>query len=292
MKPASFDYFAPSSLDEAISQLDSMGPEARVLAGGQSLIPAMNMRMARPSGLVDLNSVAELSFIKEGPAGLHVGAMTRQRMLERSAAVGRRAKLIQLALPHVAHFQIRNRGTLGGSIAQNDPAAELPAVLAALDATVTLTGPKGRRDLHWNDFFCGIMSTSAASNEVITSIFLPELPSGTGHGFAEVNRRHGDFALVGAAAALHVGSDHSIDMIRLVLFGVGEGPVRVRTAEKALHGQVGDHDLWEHGADLATCDINPADDLHASGTYRRELTVVLVNHVLRQAWDEAIGYRH
>ncbi len=292
MKPATFDYFAPTSRREAVARLDSLGPEARVIAGGQSLIPAMNMRMARPSALVDLNGIAQLSFIDEEPDGLCIGAMTRQRTLERSATIGRRAKLFHLALPHVAHFQIRNRGTLGGSIAQNDPAAELPAVLAALDATVTLSGAAGDRDLKWNEFFCGIMATAAEPNEIVSSIYLPALPPDTGYGLAEVSRRHGDFALVGAAAALHAGADATIDLARLVLFGVGEGPVRVRQAEKKLHGQPGGPDLWKEAAKLVAREIKPADDLHASAVYRREVAVVLAERVLRQAWEEAIGYRH
>lgn len=290
MKPASFAYVAPTGLPEAVGLLEAMGPEARVIAGGQSLVPALNVRLARPSALVDLNGVTELSFIDEEPDGLRIGAMTRQRALERSAAIGRRAKLMHLALPHVAHFQIRNRGTLGGSIAQNDPAAELPAVLAALDATVTLTGPTGSRTLTWSDFFQGVMTTATAPNEIISSIYLPALPPGTGYGFAEVSRRHGDFALVGAAAALHVGPDAILDVARLVLFGVGEGPVRAAEGEQALCGRPGSPALWKEAADLAARATEPADDLHASAVYRREVAAVLAERVLRQAWDEAGGF--
>lgn len=292
MKPASFDYFAPTSLTEAVSRLDSLGTDARVLAGGQSLIPAMNMRMVRPSALVDLNDIPELSFIHDDESGLQIGAMTRQRALERSAVVGERAKLIKLALPYVAHFQIRNRGTLGGSVAQNDPAAELPAVLAALDAAVTLAGPAGDRQLKWSDFFCGLLSTAIEANEIVKAIYVPTLPPGTGYGFAEVSRRHGDFALVGAAAALRAAADGSVDIARLALFGVGDGPVRAWQAEKCLSHQPGGADLWQEAANLAAREIEPADDLHASAVYRREVAVVLVRRVLTQAWDEAIGNVH
>lgn len=290
MKPASFAYFAPTGLPEAVGLLQSLGPDARLLAGGQSLVPAMNVRMARPSALVDLNGVDELSFIDEEPDGVRVGAMTRQRALERSAVVGRRAKLVRLALPHVAHFQIRNRGTLGGSIAQNDPAAELPAVLAALDATVTLTGPRGTRTLAWSDFFQGLMATAAAPDEIVSSIYLPALPPGTGHGFAEVSRRHGDFALVGATAVLHAGPDGTLDLARLVLFGVGEGPVRVIEAEQAMSGRAGSPALWKEAAGLAAGAIQPPSDLHASAVYRSEVAAVLAERVLCQAWDEAVAF--
>jgi len=292
VKPASFDYFAPTSLTEAVSRLDSLGTDARVLAGGQSLIPAINMRMVRPSALVDLNDIPELSFIHQDESGLQIGAMTRQRALERSTVVGERAKLLKLALPHVAHFQIRNRGTLGGSVAQNDPAAELPAVLATLDAAVTLVGPAGDRQLKWSDFFCGILATAIEPNEIIKAIYVPKLPRATGYGFAEVNRRHGDFALVGAAAALHAAVDGSVDIARLALFGVGDGPVRAWQAEKCLRHQAGDTDLWQEAANLAAREIEPADDLHASAAYRREVAVVLARRVLTQAWDEAVGNVH
>ena len=165
MKPATFDYLTPQTLVEAAVMLRAAGPEAKLLAGGQTLVPAMNMRVARPTALVDLNAIDELSFIRDLGDGLEIGAMTRQRSIERSSVVAERCPLLAAAMPHIAHFQIRNRGTLGGSLAHNDPAAELPAVIAALDGTLTLASAQGRRDVDWRDFFCGLLSTALATDE-------------------------------------------------------------------------------------------------------------------------------
>lgn len=286
MKPAPFDIYTPVTLTEAIDQLASLGDDARVLAGGQTLIPALNMRMARPSALVDLGGLSELCFIREDMGSLHIGSMTRQRTIERSDVVQGRAKLFSLALPHVAHFQIRNRGTLGGSIAHNDPAAELPAVVAALDGVMTLAGRSGERRLDWSEFFRGVLETAVEPGEIITSITIPSLPNDTGYGFAEISPRHGDFALVGAAAILHRADTGSIDLARLALFGVGDGPVRVGSAERCLMGEIGSPDLWREAADLAGREIEPVDDMHASGMYRREAAAALVRRVLAEAWEE------
>ena len=292
MKPAPFSFHAPGALAEAVELLDSLGGDAKVLAGGQTLVPAMNMRMARPSALIDLNQIPELRFIRREEGALRIGAMTRQRTLERSAEVGRHAEILHLALPHIAHFQIRNRGTLGGSVAHNDPAAELPAIVALLDGVVTVASRAGERRLRWDEFFLGMLRTAAEPNEIVTSVSLPALPEQSGAGFAEVSRRHGDFALVGAAAVLHADERGAIDLARLVLFGVGAGPVRSGAAETCLVGETGGPALWREAADIATRGLDPFDDLHASAAYRREVAATLARRVLAQAGEKARAAVH
>ena len=251
----------------------------------------MNMRVARPTALVDLNAIDELSFIRDLGDGLEIGAMTRQRSIERSSVVAERCPLLAAAMPHIAHFQICNRGTLGGSLAHNDPAAELPAVIAALDGTLTLASAQGRRDVDWRDFFCGLLSTALATDEILISVRMSALPPGTGVSFAEVSRRHGDFALAGTAAALHCAKDGTIDLARLVLFGVDAGPVRSSEVEHRLIGNKGSNTLWREAGDVAIRDIEPTDDLHASAEYRRETAAVLARRALARAWEGAHGRR-
>jgi carbon-monoxide dehydrogenase medium subunit len=286
MKPAKFDYFAPAILSEALGLLESLGTEAKLLAGGQTLIPAMSMRVARPSAIVDLNGVGELAFIRETAEGLEIGAMTRQRDLETSSEAARRCPLFRAALPHVAHFQIRNRGTLGGSLSHNDPAAELPAVVAALDGIVTLARREHERQVRWDQFFCGMLTTALEPNEILVSIRVTSPPPGSGVGFAEISRRHGDFALAGAAAILHGANDRAVDFARLVLFGVAHGPVRSIAAEGILAGSSPGSATWHAAADAIIRDIEPADDVHASAIYRREVAHTLAQRALAQAWAD------
>ncbi|MYZ48461.1 FAD binding domain-containing protein [Propylenella binzhouense] len=286
MKPAAFVYRAPASLPEALAQLREFGGDARVIAGGQTLVPAMSMRLARPAALIDLNGVAELAFLRAGADAIEIGAMTRQRTLERSAEIGRHARLFHLALPHVAHFQIRNRGTFGGSLCHNDPAAELPAVAAALSAEFVIAGASGDRTVGADGFFAGLLSTALEPDEILRAIRIPYLPGSCGFGFAEVARRHGDFALAGAAAVLRLGGDGTLDLARLVLFGVDDGPVRAHAAEAAMLGERPSDDLWSAAAAAAVAGISPVADLHASALYRREVAETLARRVLRQAAAE------
>ncbi len=287
MKPARFDYFEPTTLFEASAILNSLGDDAKVLAGGQTLIPAMSMRIARPSAIVDLNRIDELSFIRGTESGLEIGAMTRQRTLEKSKLVVDCAALFSRALPHIAHIQIRNRGTFGGSLVHNDPAAELPAVVAALDGVFTIAGPSGQRRLSWRQFFQGMLTTALAPNEILVSVHIPALPEGAGISFAEISRRHGDFAIVGAAAVINRAKDGLIDIARLVLFGVGDGPVRSDDAEKILIGTVGGDEFRREAAHLVVQNTDPTDDLHASAIYRREVGFVLAQRVLAEATERA-----
>src|SRR2546428_2597983 len=208
MKPAPFAYHAPTGLDQALALLAEHGPEAKPLAGGQSLVAAMNFRLAQPAVLVDLNRVAGLDGIAVAPeGGLSLGAMTRQRALERDPLVARQAPLLAEAMPHVAHPQIRNRGTLGGSLAHADPAAELPAVMVALEARIRLRSRKAERWLSAEDFFVGLFATALQPGELLVEVALPPPGPRTGWAFEEVSRRHGDFALVGVAAVVQLNSD-------------------------------------------------------------------------------------
>lgn len=285
MKPAPFRYLAPSTLDEALGLLAEHGDEAKVLAGGQSLVPAMSFRLAQPAVLVDLRRVPDLAGIREpADGGLTIGAMTRQRAVERSAAVARRAPLVAETLPHIAHPQIRNRGTFGGSIAHADPAAELPAVVLALDARLVLRSARGERVVAATDFFTGLFETALEADEMLTEVRLPASPPRTGWAFRELSRRHGDYAMVGVAARVTAGPDGRVTDARLVYLSAGPGPVAAHQAVASLVGTTGD------GAAVAACarvaafeDLDPPADIHATVAYRRHLAEVLGRRALETA---------
>ena len=226
MKPAGFDYERPSSLTETLDRLATVGEDAKVLAGGQSLIPLMAMRLARPSVLIDVNRVEDLTFEADRGDYLELGALTRQRAAERSAVVRRTAPLLREALGHIGHPQIRNRGTIGGSLAHADPAAELPTVAVALDATMVIQRAGGDRTVPAADFFTGFFTTAIEPEELLTSVRIPSLPPNAGCSYKEFSRRHGDFAVVGVAAVVVLGGDATISQARIALSGVGSVPVR------------------------------------------------------------------
>ena len=290
MKPAAFRYVRPASVDEAVSVLASEGYGAKPLAGGQSLIPAMNFRLAQPAVLVDLGDLDELRYIRETEGGLVIGAMTRHSDVERSAAVRERAPLLAEAMPWIAHLQIRNRGTMGGSLAHADPAAELPAVMLALAARLHLRGPGGDRTVPFCDFCTGLFATALAPDELITGIEIPTLPSGTGCAFEEFSRRHGDFALVGVCAILTLDSGGACTRASVTLLSVGDGPVCAKTAEDSLIGRPPTADAIRAAAEAAaTRDIDPPADIHASAAYRRQLARVLTTRALTTAARRAAG---
>jgi CO/xanthine dehydrogenase FAD-binding subunit len=279
-------------VDEAISVLAAEGYGAKPLAGGQSLIPAMNFRLAQPAVLVDLGRLDELRGIREDGGGLYIGSMTRHSDIERSAIVRERAPLLSEALPWIAHPQIRNMGTLGGSLAHADPAAELPAVMLALDARLHLRGPGGDRTVDYCDFCTGFFSTALAPDELITGIEIPALASGTGTAFKEVSRRHGDFALVGVCAVLTRDADGSCTRVSVTLLSVGDGPVCASTAEDLLRRRTLTPEVVRDAAEAAaTRDIDPPADIHASAAYRRQLTRVLTTRALETAARRAAGGR-
>jgi aerobic carbon-monoxide dehydrogenase medium subunit len=288
MKPAAFDYERPSSLAEALDRLTAVGEDAKVLAGGQSLIPLMAMRLARPSVLIDVNRVEDLSFEADRGEYLELGALTRQRVAERSAVVRRCAPLLQQALGHIGHPQIRNRGTIGGSLAHADPAAELPTVAVALDATMVIQRAGGERTVPAADFFTGFFTTTIEPEELLTSVRIPALPPDAGCSYQEFSRRHGDFAVVGVAAAVVLGGD-TISQARIALSGVGSVPVRASGAEGVLTGQRPSAQLWAAAGTEAAREIEPTSDLHGSEEYRRRLAAHLVATALETAAGAASG---
>ncbi len=291
MKPAPFQYFAPTSLDQALDLLERYNYDAKPLAGGQSLVPAMNFRLARPGVLVDLNRVPDLAFVRPGSdGGLRIGAMTRQRQVERDPLVAERAPLIHETMPHIAHPQIRNRGTFGGSLAHADPAAELPAVLTALQGRFRLASKRGQRWLGADEFFVDFFTTALEPDELLVEIAVPPLPARTGWSFQEVARRHGDFAMAGLATLVTLDEQGRVQEARLVYLSVGDGPVTARQAAQVLQGQEPTEEAIQEAAEVAARqDVDPVSDIHASSDYRRHLVKVLARRTLRVAVQRAKG---
>lgn len=289
MKPAPFTYHAPKTIDEAVGLLATHGYDAKLLAGGQSLIPTMNFRLAQPAVLIDLNGVLDLASIRPGnDGGVRIGAMCRHAQVEHSALVAERAPLIHEAMPLIAHPQIRNRGTFGGSIAHADPASELPAVLVTLQGRVQARGPRGPRWIEADDFFLGLFTTALEPDEVLTEVVFPPLPPRSGWSVQEVSRRHGDYALVGAAALVELDAAGVCQNARLTFFGVGDGPVAAKEAVAALKGAKPDPETIARAAALAADrDVDPNNDIHATAAYRRRLTRVLGGRVLSTALARA-----
>jgi CO/xanthine dehydrogenase FAD-binding subunit len=288
VKPPVFEYHRPGTLDAALALL-AEHPDAKPLAGGQSLIPAMNFRLAAPAALVDLNGLAELAGItatKDG--GARLGAMTRHRAVELSPVVGMRAPLLAETMPHVAHPQIRNRGTVGGSLAHADPAAELPAVMVALEAVIVLRRAGAERRVPAEEFFTGLFATALEPGELVTAIEIPARPARSGSAFEEMARRHGDYALVGVAAIVTLDGAGRCAGARIALFSVGEGPVLARRAMASLAGAEPTAERLRAAAALAADeDIDPPSDIHASTAYRRQLARVLTRRVLERATARA-----
>jgi len=275
-------------VEGALALLAEHGYDAKLLAGGQSLVPAMNFRLAAPAVLIDLNRIPGLDAIGEAEGGVRIGAMVRQRTAERSALLAERAPLIAETLPFVAHAQIRNRGTMGGSIAHADPAAELPAVMLAVGARLHLRGPGGLRTVAADDFFTGLFGTALEPEEMLVEIEIPTAAPGTGFAFDEISRRHGDFALAGVAASVQVDGEGRCTGARIALLSVGDGPVLAAQAAAALQGQVPTDDAIRAAAHAAAQqDIDPPGDIHATPAYRRQLVEVLVRRVLPRAFERA-----
>lgn len=288
MKPASFQYHAPHTLDDALSLLAQHGDEVKPLAGGQSLVPLLALRMSRFEHLVDLNGVSELNSITRSNGTVRVGAMTRQRTAERDPIVGDAVPLLARSLPLIGHFQIRNRGTIGGSLAHADPASELPAVAATLDATFDIAMESGTRRVAAADFFAGHFTTAIAEGELLVAVHFPVWGAGSGFAIREFARRHGDFAVAGATAAIHVNND-VIDRAAIAFFGMGATPMRARTAEAALVGMAARTVDATAIGELAVRDTEPGDDIHASATHRRHIATQLAADAIRSAITEAVG---
>ncbi len=291
MKPPPFDYYAPDTLDEALALMARHGYGAKALAGGQSLVPTMNFRLAAPSVLVDLNRIPDLSYIRTASdGGLLIGPMTRHVQVEKSPKVADTYPLLHATMPKIAHPQIRNRGTFGGSIAHADPAAELPALLRAVGGRVKVQNARGSRWVPADDFFQGFFTTALAEDELVTEIHLPPLPAGSGWAVEEVSRRHGDFALVGVFTILGLDASGRCEHVRISMFGVGDGPMLAQTAMGILRGEkLNDEAIATAAEAAAQKDVDPPSDVHATAAFRRHLVHVLVKRTLTQALARAAG---
>ena len=285
MKPSKFSYHAPERVEDAVGLLAEHGGDAKVLAGGQSLVPMMSFRLATVEHLIDINTVAGLDTIERRNGSLRIGALVRQAVAEHDTTVASSAPLVARALPHIGHFQIRNRGTIGGSIAHADPASELPAVALALDATMEVDGPGGHREVAASDFFESTWTTALGDDELLTAIRFPVWSGRVGFAVKEIARRHGDFALVGAAVGVELDGD-TVVRAAIGLFGVGSTPIRATAAEQALVAGGANADLAAVGSEAAN-GLNPAADLHASADYRKRVAAVVVRRALAKAITEA-----
>ena len=288
MKPAQFEYHAPTTVDEALAILAEHGDDARVLAGGQSLVPLMAVRLSRSEHLVDLNRIPELAEIGTPNGRLAVGSMVRQRTIEHDATVAETVPLLARATPWIGHFQIRNRGTIGGSLSHADPAAEYPAVTLVLDAEMEIRSTERTRTVAARDFFVSLFMTCVEAGELLTAISFPTRRPGEGFAIDEVARRHGDFALVGAAARVAVDDRGLVTSGAVAMFGVGPTPQRLPETEQALIGTDDPADLPEI-SQIAIGEVAPFDDLHASADYRRRVGAVTVRRALTAALEEARG---
>jgi CO/xanthine dehydrogenase FAD-binding subunit len=289
MKPAVFQHFAPTAINEVLSLLREHAPDARVLAGGQSLVPLMNFRLSRPSILIDLNNVEDLAYIRDDGKALAIGAMTRERAIENSDLVRRAAPLLHEATSYIAHLPIRSRGTIGGSLANADPAAEYPAVSVALDFDMVIRSARGERKVGARDFFIGLLTTAMEPDELLVEIIVPKAPPRSGSAFVEIARRHGDFALAGVAAQITYSGDH-VAAVRMAACGVGPGPLRLSDAEDIIMRDGLNDATARRAAKAAADEVDPSNDLHASASYRRHLTGIMASRALLRAGERARGH--
>lgn len=287
MKPPRFVYHDPATRDEALAQLMIHADEAKILAGGQSLVPLLNMRLAQPAYLLDINRVSDLAYIREEHGGLAIGALTRHREIERSSLVRLRCPLLAEAMPFIGHPPIRSRGTVGGSLAHADPAAELPAVLLALGGHISAESQEGKRAIPAGAFFVSELQTALSGTELLTEAWFPFAPPRSGAAFVEVSRRHGDFALVGVAAQLTLRENGTITAAHLALLGVAPTPLRIQGVETLLQDAQPSATLFSDAAEQVIVSLDPAADMHASAEYRRRVASVLVSRALHIALERA-----
>jgi carbon-monoxide dehydrogenase medium subunit len=284
-----FCYHRPATVEEAVGLLAEYGSDAKVLAGGQSLVPLLALRLSHPEHLVDIGRIDGLAAVDDGPAGFTVGAAVRHADVELSPVTGRAAPLVAAAMPHIGHRAIRNRGTVCGSLAHADPAAELPAVALATDAELVVRSAAGERAIPAADFFLGYLTSALDETELLTAVRFPPWPTSTGGSVAEVSRRHGDYALVGLAAVVGVGDGGRIERAALSFFGAGATPVRVTEAEQVLVGEHPDPAAFAEAADVVTKSIEPPGDNHATAAYRAHVAGVLTRRCLTEAAGRATG---
>lgn len=278
MKPPPFHYHDPETLDEAIALL-AANPDAKILAGGQSLMPMLNMRFVQPDHLIDINGIEDLAYIREDEGTLRIGSMTRQHALETDQQVARCCPVLQEAILQVGHRQTRNRGTVGGSLCHLDPAAEIPSIATALDATIEVAGPNGRREIAMAEFPAFYMTPAIEPDEIVTELRLPVWNGRTGSAFLEFARRHGDFAIASATVLLSLGDDGFIDRASVTIGGLAIAPVRVSAAESILVGRQADEALFQEAADICA-GIEASDDVHATSGYRQHLAATLTYRAL------------
>jgi carbon-monoxide dehydrogenase medium subunit len=291
MKPAPFDYYAPTTVEQALALLAEHGYEAKVLAGGQSLVPMMNFRLVEPSVLVDLNSIPDLGYIQpDEDGGVRIGALTRHYQVEVDPLVAARMPLLHEAVPRIGYPQIRRRGTMGGSLCHADPSAELVAVSVALNGRFRLRSPKGERWVAAQDFFIGLFTTVLEPDELMVEVALPPGPARTGVSFMEVARRLHDFALVGLAAVVTLDEKGVIREARMVFLSAGDRPMQAQRAAEVLAGQAPTPEVILAAAEIAASDdIDPSSDIHATAEFRRHLAKVLARRALDQACRRAAG---
>jgi aerobic carbon-monoxide dehydrogenase medium subunit len=284
MKPPRFEYAAPHHTDEAVTLLAQHGDRAKVLAGGQSLVPLLNFRLAQPELLIDVNRVRELAYVRPFDSGVAIGALTRQHTLEREDAVRTKLPILAEACRLIGHLPIRHRGTIGGSVAHADPASELPATMLALEAEMAIKGPAGSRTVRAEQFFTGVFTTALEPDELLTEVRVPGLPPRTGSAFVEIARRAGDFALIGIAALVTLDDAGRVSRARLALCGAAPTPVRAREAERVLVGERPQGRVVDDAAEEIAAATDPPSDIHASAAFRKKLA----RHVGRQAIELAV----
>ncbi len=288
MKPAPFEYHAPTSLEAALELKAEHGDEGKPLAGGQSLIPAMNFRVAQPSLLIDLNHIPELRHITKPNGAVHVGSMTLQSTAERDGLIAQHVPLLHEAIPNIAHPQIRNRGTIGGSLAHADPASELPVVALALGARFRAQSKNSERWIEAKDFFAGLFATALQPDELLVEIAFPTKAARTGYAFTEVARRHGDYAMAGLAAIVELDASEKIAAARLVYLNVGDGPLDAATAAASLADKAPDAAAFKEAGRIASQeDMHPFGNVHATPEYQRHLSAVLTERALVTAAQRA-----
>ena len=291
MKPAPFEYFAPTSVEEALSHLAKYGYDAKVLAGGQSLVPMMNFRLVQPSVLVDLNNIPDLAYIKpDENGGLRLGAMVRHHQVEIDPLVEKRAPLLHGTMPNIAFPQVRNRGTFGGSVSHADPSAELPSVSMTLDGRFRLRSQNGERWVPASEFFIGLFTTVLEPDELLVEVALPSMPARSGWSFMEVARRPHDFALAGVATVVRLDEASRCEEARIVFLSAGDGPMLAQRAVESLKGQPPTAESIRTAAEIAASEeIDPSSDIHATAEFRRHLANVLCRRALEQAFERAAG---
>jgi carbon-monoxide dehydrogenase medium subunit len=288
MKPAAFDYIAPHSLEAAVEAIAAANGDGKVLAGGQSLMPLLNFRMTRPTVVVDLMHIPDMSFIELRGDRVAIGALTRHADLEFSGLIAQKLPVMGAAMPHVAHLAIRNRGTIGGSLSHADPAAELPMLAVFYGATIKAQGPNGRREIPAEEFFVSALTNCLNTDEIVFEIDFPVLTSHAGWAFEEVARRFGDFALASIAVSLEVAGERIVDA-RVAVMGVADTPRRLRAAEDALRGGYGGPQTAARFAEIVRACVSPESDIHVSAEYRKSLIGALAERAFTTAWIRAVG---